>query len=212
MRSIANSKLIFLFICSFLLLAVLLSTNNTSAQQQDDTTAMPPVMLSQINPDQPAGTSLKPGLLVTYYLKFFKRDLSYINKMAKGEFESFEGNPITHLDHQFGKDEVFDSGTARGVALRMRGYLYFPGTGVYSMQALSNDGIFIYVSNTLAISDPKQHADRLSNIAHITIKEAGWYSVNIDYFQRKGTAALKLFWKTPDSSEFIAIPASSYGH
>jgi MSHA biogenesis protein MshQ len=132
--------------------------------------------------------------------------------MSELEYESFEGKPITYIDHQFGEDKVFDSKTNRGVAVRMKGYLYFPDVGKYSIQALSNDGVFVYVSDELAISDPKQHSDRLSNIANITIDKAGWYPFRLDYFQRKGTAALKLFWKTPKNDDFVAIPAASYGH
>ncbi len=212
MRLVFKSNLIFFAISSFLLFTLVLGNGVSYAQTNDNIAGEPPITFSFISPEKPAETSLKNGLQVTYYLKFFKRDLNYINKMKPGEFKSFEGKPITHLDHQFGKNEVFDSGTSRGVALRMKGYLFFPEAGMYSMQALSNDGVFIYLSGELVISDPKQHADSLSQVANITINKAGWYQLHVDYFQRKGTAALKLLWKTPTNSKFVAIPASSYGH
>jgi len=198
---------------TLLLLSLLIGTPCYSADQQNakgspqtsvSITTAKPVALSQ--------DILKQGLTVTYYLKFFKRNLSYINEMKTGEFESLKGKPITHLDHQFGKTNVFDSGTNRGVAMRMKGYLYFPESGTYNIQALSNDGIFVYISDTLAISDPKQHADRLSNITQIVLDKAGWLPVTVEYFQRKGTAAIRLLWQTPGSNTFVPIPASSYGH
>lgn len=169
-------------------------------------------MISEFTPVELTDSSLKKGLHVVYYLDFFKRDLSYIDEMVKGEFESFEGKPITHLDHQFGKNEVFGSGTNRGVALRMSGYLKFPRKGIYTLQALSNDGIFVYLENTLIISDPKQHSDRLSDIADVSVTKAGWIPVRVDYFQRKGTATIKLMWKPPGGPDYVAVPASSYGH
>ena len=80
------------------------------------------------------------------------------------------------------------------------------------MQALSNDGIFLYLDDQLVLSDPKHHSDRLSNLAFVTIDTPGWYPVTIEYFQRKGTAALKLFWKTPAGEEQVPLPAEAYAH
>jgi len=40
--------------------------------------------------------------------------------------------------------------------------------------------------------------------------QPGWYSVSITYFQRKGTAALKLYRQLPAASEFTLVPADVY--
>lgn len=96
--------------------------------------------------------------------------------------------------------------------MRLNGYLNFPDPGVYEMQALSNDGIVMSISGNVALSDPEQHSDRLSNIAHISIDQPGWYQVDIDYFQRKGTAALKLLWKVPGAKTFVPVPKQTYAH
>ncbi|THB74796.1 MAG: hypothetical protein D6B25_12975 [Desulfobulbaceae bacterium] len=80
------------------------------------------------------------------------------------------------------------------------------------MQALSNDGLIITLADKVIINDPKQHSDRLSNIASIMIKQPGSYPIMIEYFQRKGTATLKLFWKKPGDEVFAPIPAEAYGH
>lgn len=96
--------------------------------------------------------------------------------------------------------------------MRLSGYLHFSRKGIYDLQALSNDGVIMYVSSKLAIEDPEQHSDRLSNIAHVTIDTPGRYPVVIEYFQRKGTAALKLLWQVPGSKEFVVVPKSAYSH
>ena len=80
------------------------------------------------------------------------------------------------------------------------------------MQALSNDGFILYLAEKLAINDPEQHSDRLSNVAFVEIQKPGWYPVMIEYFQRKGTAALKLMWKQPGTNDFIPLPPSVYAH
>jgi hypothetical protein len=193
-----------LFFCLILLACFVTACTNPSMQKESLLTqASPPpkpIFLTGLTPAEVDAEVIQPGLNVTYYLKFFKRDVTYLQHMRKGEYRKKEGKPIMELDHQFGERNVFDSGKSRGVAMQMRGYINFPQSGAYSMQALSNDGILLNIS------------DQLSNIAEITIDRPGWYPLAIDYFQRKGTAALKLYWKTPGDADFAIVPASAYGH
>ena len=157
-------------------------------------------------------TQLSRGLASFYYTEFFARDVRKLPKSKTSSYPSFPGKPITELNHQFGKDNVFDSKTNRGVGIRMTGFLQFPEAGSYEMQALSNDGLIITLADKVIINDPKQHSDRLSNIASIMIKQPGSYPIMIEYFQRKGTATLKLFWKKPGEMQYMPIPAEAYGH
>lgn len=155
---------------------------------------------------------MQPGLTVTYYLKFFKRSVKYLRQMKEGEFSAIQGEPILQLNHQFGDRDVFDSGTSRGVAMHMKGYFFFPEPGRYEMQALSNDGVIVTLADQPIISDPRQHSDQLSDIASFHIEQKGWAPISVEFFQRKGTSALKLYWKTPAGKEFIPAPKSSFGH
>ncbi len=171
-----------------------------------------PIYISEIKPEPVSIERLQKGLDATYYLEFFERSL---NELPQGKTHSFivkKGEPITELNHQFGEDEVFSSGTNRGVAVRMKGYLMFSEKGEYQLQALSNDGVGVIIDGKVVISDPEQHSDRLSNIGFVTINQPGYYATVIEYFQRKGTAALKLLWKTPGSTDFVPVPANVYAH
>lgn len=150
---------------------------------------------------------LQPGLLPAYYYNYFARN---VGMMPKGKGKA--GQPILELNHQFGRGEVFDSGTNRGVGVRMKGALHFPATGTYTLQTLSNDGVRVYLNDKLVLSDPTQHSDQLSPESAVSVSVAGWYPIRIDYFQRKGTAALKLYWKTPGSDERVIVPAKALGH
>jgi len=171
-----------------------------------------PTYISEIKPELVSIERLQKGLDATYYLEFFERSL---NELPQGKTHSFivkKGEPITELNHQFGEDEVFSSGTNRGVAVRMKGYLMFSEKGEYQLQALSNDGVEVIIDSKVVISDPEQHSDRLSNIGFVTIDQPGYYATVIEYFQRKGTAAIKLLWKTPGSTDFVPVPANAYAH
>lgn len=169
-----------------------------------------PAALSPLSAEM--SNTLQPGLLPRYFAKFFGRNVGELPKDDASRYKSRLGEPIPRLDNQFGSGEVFNSGSNRGVGMRMRGALYFPSSGTYTFQALSNDGIKMYLGETLVVNDPVQHSDQLSAEASVAIPERGWYPLRIDYFQRKGTAALKLFWKTPEKPTMEVVPAAAYAH
>jgi mannan endo-1,4-beta-mannosidase len=125
----------------------------------------------------------------------------------------FAGKPILILDRKFEPQEkIFDSGFHRGVALQMDGVIKFPTPGEYGIMALSNDGIRVYIGGKRVINDPDWHGDKYSRKNKMVLTESGWYPFKLKYFQRRGTAALKLFWKTPKDEDFTIIPAEAYGH
>ncbi len=162
---------------------------------------------AKINPNE-----LTPGLDAVYYTNYFQRDAKGIPKGKNPDYPRFKKGPISELNHQFGRDNVFESGTNRGVGIRMRGFIHFDTEGVYELQAISNDGILLYLNDQLVLSDPKQHSDRPSNVGVVTINEPGWYATTIEYFQRKGTATLKLLWNKPGESEQQPLPQTAYWH
>ncbi|WP_163337483.1 PA14 domain-containing protein [Desulfopila sp. IMCC35008] len=168
-----------------------------------------PVYVKELTPAPVDSSTLQPGLAATYYLDFFKRHLRHLPPESE---PGKPGKPILQINHQFDKKVVFDSGYNRGVGMRLTGFIRFDATGVYEMQALSNDGVFLYIDDKLVISDPEQHADRMSNVGYVTIDQEGWYKMKLEYFQRKGTAALKLFWQTPVDGKQVPVPAKAYGH
>lgn len=154
---------------------------------------------------------LAPGLAVTYHEKKM-RHLDELAKDKKLASKAWPGKPILFLDHNFGEGEIFDSGKKQAVFVLMTGFVRFAQTGRYSIQANSNDGIRIFVTGRMIVNDPDVHAERLSVPGVVVIDKPGWYPVLIQYFQRKGTAALQLFWKVPGSEQYTIIPAAVYAH
>jgi len=124
-----------------------------------------------------------------------------------------KGRSIPVLDHVFGKDEeVFDSGRPRGIGMLLTGYLYLPDPGSYRFQALSNDGIECLLNQTLLLTDPDVHKARRSPTRLVKVASKGWFPLQIRYFQRKGTAALKLYWQPPGTDQLTVIPQEMYAH
>lgn len=153
---------------------------------------------------------LEPGLAVLYFDKFY-RHVSQIPEGDDAIEDGRPGPPVMVIDEQFGEDEVFDSGRSRGVGIQFSGFIHLETAGTYQFQALSNDGVIVFINGVEILSDPKVHPDRLSEIGTFTSK-GGWYPLLMRYFQRKGTAALSFYWQPPGTDAFAPVPASAYGH
>lgn len=197
-----------LTLCTLLSFTLLSQVGLTSEQPP------PPVYHDVTGPplSEEMVSRLQPGLQPVYFYKFFARNVRLLPKGEEAKRKGKVGKPILEINHQFGRGAVFGSGTSRGIGIRMNGALHFPTAGTYVLQTLSNDGIDIYLNNNRVLADPTQHSDQLSAESHLNIPAAGWYPIQINYFQRKGTAALKLYWKTPGSNEKVTVPPEAYGH
>ena len=157
-------------------------------------------------------SQLQPGLSVVYIFKKY-RNVDQIPTGKAALRMGRPGEPVTMLNHQSGKEEfVFASGRSRGVAMVMDGFLNLEKEGTYRWQALANDGIRMFIDNKMIFEDPKVHPDRLTPAGTLEVAKAGHYPVQIIYFQRKGTAALKLYWQPPGAEQFSLIPAEVYWH
>lgn len=157
--------------------------------------------------------SIKPGLAVLYFDDFYR----HINEMPAGETalkEGTPGKPIPYLNHRFGSGPVFDSGLSTGVGVQIDGLIRFPSAGRYAFKAKSNDGIRIFIDNKMIINDPAVHSggDQFSSEAWVEVDQPGWYLFFLQYFQRKGTATLELYWQAPGQTDFGIVPADAFGH
>lgn len=194
------------------LFLILLCCVAASAQDSQVVEGSEQVEIVGVHPVDISEVDIHQGLSVIYYRKYSARHLNSLPEAESSVYPSFQGEPIAQINHQFKKNNVFGSGTNRLIGMRMRGYLNLSKTGTYQFQALSNDGIRVELSGKTLLSDPTQHSDRLSNIGSVTVTTPGWYSVVVEYFQRKGTAALILYWKIPGTKDFVPIPPEVYGH
>ena len=191
------------------------SPGNDAVGKPDETQLqIPPLRIAELSPaaPQPVGDQLRSGLSVVYYFDYFARHLNPLTTGSVSADSGTAGKPIPYLNHRFGREEVFDSGTNRGVAMRMKGLIRFPATGEFTFRALSNDGLRVRIDDTMIIDDPTQHSDRYAIQAVVAIRQSGWYPLMVEYFQRKGTASIGLYWRTPGAKEFAAVPPESFAH
>jgi len=154
---------------------------------------------------------LEPGLDVLYFKDFYR----HVREMPYGrgaQIQGRPGKPILMLNHRFGKGEVFDSGRSRGVGVQMSGFINFSVPGPYVFMARSNDGVRVYINGEVIVKDEDVHSERDSEPGTIEINKPCWYPIEVRYFQRKGSAAIGLYWKEPGASRFTVVPAEAYAH
>lgn len=170
--------------------------------------ADPPKTVAGLKPaaPQPAADKIAPGLAVVYYHNYFKK-LDDITKLGKGK----PGAPILVLDHKTQDGNVLTDNQPMGVGAKITGLIKFDVPGKYVLQMLSNDGARVTIAGQKILEDDGIHGDEMSDPAEVAIDQPGWYELAVDYFQRKGTSALKLFWTPPGGTQAI-VPASQYAH
>jgi PA14 domain len=164
------------------------------------------VNLTPVTP-QPDSASMKPGLAVRY-VSAKVRDVDAIEAIGGGTV----GRPLPQLNYHSGTGFVLTSNYADFVGAKIRGFINFEQPGRWLMTAESNDGVRVRLNDQVIIEDPGVHADQFSNTAELNVAAAGWYKLEVTYFERKSTSTLKLYWQRPDSSEFEIVPAAAFGY
>ena len=168
---------------------------------------VPPVAPADPQPDAAA---LKDGLAVDYYFAKFK----HIDRLVEwmGMEKGIPGSPLPNLDYQMGAGNVLTTTSADLVGAHITGFMDCAEAGIYELKVTSNDGVRITVGGVMIFEDPEVHRATASPPLVVTIDQPGWYPLDILYFEKKGTAVLRLHWKKPGESAFTAVPAMALKH
>ena len=161
---------------------------------------------------QPDAGALKPGLAVNYHMGRFQTlaEMMGIVGHAQGD----KGAPLPMLNYQGAEGTtVMTSDRHDMVGAIIRGFIKFPQPGTYVLKVMSNDGISIDIGGQNIFEDGSVHITDYSDGLPVKIDTAGWYPLNIKYFQKKGGYALGLFWRTPaGAGSYVPVPAEMYAH
>lgn len=155
---------------------------------------------------QPAADKVGPGLAVTYYFNMFQK-LREIGKLGKGK----PGTPIAMLDHKTNDGNVLTADRPMGVGAHIRGLIKFDAAGTYTLHVNANDGVLVTIAGLKVHEDDGIHGDQMSDPIAFVVEQPGWYEIAVDYFQKKGTSALQLFW-TPPGGQQAPVPATQFAH
>lgn len=126
------------------------------------------------------------GLWATYYSsKNFTKP--FIKKIDKNiNFNWKKGSPLKG----FRKD---------GFSIRWEGFLKIPQNGEYTFYTLADDGVRLWLNDTLIINDWKSHAEKLNSTTLPLAK--GLHNFKMEYFDDTSFASVKLSWKKTGTSK-----------
>ena len=148
---------------------------------------------------QPTPEQLAPGLAVQY-------TYAIVNHVAELKGRKFEpGPPLTHLDWRMGTSIVLTSKAREGVGAMITGYIQFDKPGTYGLDVTSNDGVRVEIGGKLVHEDPGVHSDTTSDRIDLKIEQAGWYPINVVYFQKRYTATLVVRWAVPGEKKMVPV-------
>lgn len=145
-----------------------------------------PLKLKPANP-QPSG--LKSGLAVKYTYPLDVKSLKQAKRFVK---EAKAGKPLKGLDYRDTAqgEKTLTSKQAEHVVAGINGYVKFDSPGTYTIDFLTNDGLDARIGGQeVGYFDGRQSCQETKAV-EVDVPEAGWYPVDILYFQRAGTACL----------------------
>ncbi len=156
----------------------------------------------------PEPSSLKPGLAVSYFYQYFDH-IDELDDRGEGDI----GEPLANLDHvAFEDGKVLTTNRPMGVGAHIRGLIRLEQAGNYTFRLQSNDGVKLFIGGVLMHVDPEIHAARWSPELVYAVETPGWYDFTLNYYQRKGTSALRLEWVPPSGGEAVIVPPEAFAH
>jgi hypothetical protein len=147
----------------------------------------------KLKPASPQPGSVKSGLNVSYgYAADKFKSLS----LARSIFGSTAkpGQPLRGLDY---RDTEFGENTLTSTApwyvtARITGYYHFPAPGVYDIEFFVNDGLDATIGGQqVGYFDGIQGCEG-TVVVPVEAPSAGWYDLDIFYYQNAGTACLMM--------------------
>lgn len=159
---------------------------------------------------QPAAGDLRPGLVPLY----FRGMIEHIDNMPRGEdlAKGRRGAAIPVLDADSSSGVMWESQDRRNYSVLMEGLIRLDRPGRWGFAASSNDGIRITIDRHRVVDDPNVHATQTSPVTFIEVAQAGWYPLQVQYFQKGGSAALKFLWQPPGAGTLAPVPAEALAH
>ncbi|HSC66353.1 MAG TPA: DUF6701 domain-containing protein [Cellvibrio sp.] len=95
---------------------------------------------------------------------------------------------------------------ADGFSTRWSGYIRVTQSGAYRFQTVSDDGVRLSIGGNLVINNWTDHSAATNTTGDINLVAGQTYSVVLEYYENGGDATIRLQWRLPGASTYVAIP------
>lgn len=163
----------------------------------------------------PAGkqSGMKSGLNVKYaYAGPPPAKIQTISQAQSMLKSAKPGSPLRGLDYRDTQEgqPVLTHKEAFNVAADISGYIKFPSAGVYQIEVWSNDGVDARISGQQVGYYSGRQGCQGNVIMEVEVPKAGWYPLEVDYFQKYSTACLMMRW-AKKGEKLSWVPNSAFG-
>jgi hypothetical protein len=122
---------------------------------------------------------------------------------------NFGGTPDVRQDaivnFDWGKGAPYTGMPSDRFSIRRTGRLKAPATGTYNIKTDSDDGIRVWLNDSLIINQWDDHGHMI-NTSIVNLVEGEFYTIKMEYYENKGKAVTKLLWSTPANATVVPIP------
>jgi MSHA biogenesis protein MshQ len=111
------------------------------------------------------------------------------------------------IDFNWGGAAPGPSGiNADNFSTRWTGYVRVTQSGAYRFQTVSDDGVRLYVNGNLVINNWSDHSAATDTSADVVLAAGQTYTLVLEYYENAGDAVMRLLWRLPGASSYVAIP------
>ncbi|KUJ85357.1 hypothetical protein AVO45_16540 [Ruegeria marisrubri] len=151
----------------------------------------------KLTPANPQPSNPKAGLAVKYaWAGDPPAKIQSIDTAKQMVRSAKPGQPLRGLDYRDTDegDPVLTFNKAFNVAADIRGYIRFDAPGIYELETWSNDGIDARIGGQqVGYFKERQPCDANQRV-EVEVPKAGWYDLQIVYFQKYSTSCLMMKW------------------
>ena len=164
-----------------------------------------------LTPANPQPTGLTPGLKVVYGTA---PDIKSLDKASWATRKHGKpGQPLRGLSYADTKpgEGALTSGIAEKVAAQINGYIRFDAPGTYDVDFVTNDGIRATIGGQQVGYFDGRQTCQPTFTETVQVPQAGWYEVDILWFQRLVTSCLNMRWG-PAGGQVKWVPDAQFGY
>jgi YVTN family beta-propeller protein len=126
---------------------------------------------------------------------------------------SLAGTPLLQrteaVDFDWGSGRPAIGVAADNFSVRWTGTITVPTSGNYRFQTRSDDGVRLWINGTQLINNWSDHSPTNNTSGTITLTAGQRVPVTLEYYERGGGAEIRLRWRLPGTTSYVAIPAAS---
>jgi cytochrome c peroxidase len=98
---------------------------------------------------------------------------------------------------------------ANSFSVRWTGTITIPTSGSYRFRTVSDDGVRLWINGTQRINNWTNHSATNDTTTTLSFTAGQRVPVTLEYYENGGNAVMRLQWRLPGTSSYVAIPVGN---